>query len=169
MIFLCCSIILLTWSQWYIPYKNRKFWSRDYRCEPGFSLLFQKCKDIDECGQTIDWCGSLDCVNTVGSHFCQCRRGYEEIEVFNYEYQAVETACRDIDECQTRNTCPGMAECSNTEGTYTCQCKAGYEGDSCSDFDECSNGTATCGEKSHCLNTGGLILFEKTFSNRISR
>lgn len=25
---MCCLIIILSWSQWYFPYRNRKFWSR---------------------------------------------------------------------------------------------------------------------------------------------
>ena len=127
----------------------------DYRCKSGFSLLFQKCTDIDECGQTIDWCGDLSCINTIGSYSCQCRSGFETTEVFNFEYQRIETECRDIDECTKRNACPRNAVCRNTEGSYSCLCNDGYSGDFCSDIDECSAGTASCDGKSECLNTVG--------------
>ena len=97
----------------------------DYRCKSGFSLWFQECKDIDECGQTIDWCGYLNCVNTIGSYSCQCGTGLEKFKDFNLEYQKVETKCRDIDECQGVNEyqginiCPQNSVCENTEGTYS--------------------------------------------------
>ena len=128
---------------------------KDYRCESGFAPLFQECKDIDECGQTINWCGHLNCINTIGSYFCQCSSGMETNKVFNVEYQRVETKCSDIDECRKRNICPQKAVCNNTEGTYSCLCKDGYDGDLCTDVDECSSGIASCGEKAQCLNTKG--------------
>ena len=31
---LCCLIIFLSWSQWYFPNRNRKFWAKGFRIEP---------------------------------------------------------------------------------------------------------------------------------------
>ena len=30
---MCCLIIFLSWSQWYFPKKNRKFWAKGLRVE----------------------------------------------------------------------------------------------------------------------------------------
>ena len=125
----------------------------DYRCKKGFSLLLQKCTDIDECSQNIDWCGAMKCENTIGGYSCDCPKGSEAVEVFNFEYQAIETECRDIDECQNRNTCPESSVCQNNEGSFSCLCKVGYEGEQCSDTDECTTEEANCGDKSECFNT----------------
>ena len=91
---------------------------KEYRCKSGFSLWFQSCRDIDECASKINWCGDLNCKNTVGSYTCSCSSGLKETPVFNFEYQRIETQCRDIDECQRRNICPRDATCVNKHGNY---------------------------------------------------
>ena len=146
---MCCLIIFLCWCQWYFPYKNRKFWStgssvekplkwkfktktfnQDYECGKGFFFRLQKCTDINECDQNIDWCGEKVCENSIGGFSCHCPTGLEVYDTFNVKYQAIETKCRDVDECRRANSCPVNSVCRNTEGSYKCLCNDGFEGKS---------------------------------------
>ena len=146
---LCFVVVFLAWLQDYIPAKNRQFWSKERRCEMGFTLkkdrLQRYCQDIDECLNYRGLCkGNLHCTNTVGSYICGCRSGYE----------TVGTGCIDIDECVSVGQCPEKSLCVNTQGNYTCQCFDGYEGDFCNDIDECSMKRDNCDNNANCSNTG---------------
>ena len=91
-------------------------------------MWLQKCEDIDECSQDIDWCGHMECKNTVGGHSCECPSGFEAVKVFNIEYQSIVTECHDIDECDDKSLCPENSACRNVKGNYTCECNSGFEG-----------------------------------------
>ena len=101
---------------------------KDERCGKGYFLWLQKCTDIDECDQKINWCGNLACENSVGGFSCHCPEGSESYESFNVDYQKIETKCRDIDECLSNNTCPKTARCQNKVGGYNCLCNKGFQG-----------------------------------------
>ena len=76
------------------------------------------------------------CINTHGSFFCQCERGFRMNE---------HGKCDDIDECADArvNTCWSSDHCRNTPGSYKCYCPEGFTGNgrSCNDIDECASGT----------------------------
>ncbi|KAJ8280860.1 hypothetical protein GJAV_G00059950 [Gymnothorax javanicus] len=98
-------------------------------CRPGFSMLNDKCSDIDECRQTPTPCANGRCENTVGSYRCVCSTGYK--------LQA--NTCTDINECENPLQCPGQ-ECVNSLGSYRCvACRPGFSmlNGKCSDMDEC--------------------------------
>ena len=83
--------------------------------------------------------------------------------------------CADIDECtEETDDCSENADCSNTPGSFQCTCMTGYSGDGTmcngklqsiatllhrlvfpTDIDECTEGTANCGENADCNNTPG--------------
>ena len=100
-------------------------------CNEGFLVdENSQCQDIDECvfirqfvgrqmmrslGFSTATCtANSDCVNTVGSYFCQCLPGFEEISgPFGSTCESIEcnegfqvnltnNQCENIDECQLR-------------------------------------------------------------------
>lgn len=82
-----------------------------------FSTL-PTCEDIDECqpSRNLSRCSQI-CVNTPGSYYCKCDKGYR--------LQADNVTCQDINECQINNAdCEQI--CTNIEGSYECSCKEGY-------------------------------------------
>ena len=59
--------------------------------------------------------------------------------------------------------CHGHAKCINIKGaaeSYTCSCEDGYDGDgkTCTDIDECNDGSHKCPTFSDCDNTIGRFL-----------
>ena len=119
---MCIIIIFLSWFQVYIPAKHREFWSTDYRCNAGFPIWLNKCKDVDECASKIRYCGRLQCTNTIGTYLCGCRGGFKTMKSGDAD------VCVDIDECAAQNTCPDKAVCQNTDGSFNCLCDTGFEG-----------------------------------------
>ena len=86
-------------------------------CPIGYVQRYSgECVDEDEC----DYNNNCDysCVNTDGSFYCDCDKGYK-LEDNGY-------SCDDINECHESN---GGCEfgCRNTIGSYQCYCYHGYE------------------------------------------
>ena len=103
-----------------------------------------ECKDVDECSSVIDYCGRLQCTNTIGSYFCGCTEGFTQVL----------SECSDVNECKNPNSCPKNANCQNTQGSFACLCHEGFEGADCEDVNECDAGH-DCGENTDCINTEG--------------
>ena len=88
-------------------------------CLPGW--FGASCdEDIDECLVADGGCvdpryTSVQCVNTPGSHHCECRTGFVSENANN-------TRCADVDECAADN---GGCEdsCFNTPGEFYCRCE----------------------------------------------
>ncbi|KAH9524422.1 hypothetical protein Btru_054506 [Bulinus truncatus] len=85
-------------------------------CPTGFELQGDKCADINECVNN-ETC-SQRCVNTVGSYYCDCFRGYRKNSPKAKE-------CEDVNECE-ENTDDCSQVCENSPGYYSCQCFSGY-------------------------------------------
>jgi len=93
--------------------------------------------DVDECQTKENKCQYL-CVNTIGSHTCECPKGFVKHR----------NTCVDRDECaESFNICGPRGICVNDAGSFHCECKRGYrlndEGTGCEDVDEC--GLGRCG------------------------
>lgn len=96
-----------------------------------------RCVDINECeqkGQKTSLCpANAQCINTIGSYFCECKPGFQK----SFENERI---CLDVDEC---NEIPGLCQqkCVNFFGGYRCTCNNGYElgpdNRTCNDIDEC--------------------------------
>ena len=102
--------------------------TRDFRkttlykceCDNGFEKnSHNKCEDVNECDKKhfkFKVCDSQNCVNTIGSFYCEpinCPAGLEA----DYEKN-----CVDIDECEEDSTVCAVGEvCENTVGSYICR------------------------------------------------
>ncbi|XP_063446928.1 sushi, von Willebrand factor type A, EGF and pentraxin domain-containing protein 1-like [Mytilus trossulus] len=80
------------------------------------------CLDVDECNGTIvspSPCPDTeDCHNTIGSHMCTCKDGYERIG---------NAACSNINECSSNNGIgPCHQRCTDSSPGYTCGCNDGF-------------------------------------------
>ncbi|XP_072124103.1 uncharacterized protein [Mobula birostris] len=112
-------------------------------------FTFNIHSDVDECLQDNGGCSQL-CVNTVGSHHCDCHPGYTL-------RPGSRTMCTDVDEClQDNGGCSQL--CVNTVGSYHCDCHPGYtlrpgSRTSCADVDECLQDNGGCSQL--CVNTVG--------------
>ncbi len=99
------------------------------------------CVDKDECAEFNDNCGDLEyCVNTPGSHRCECNEGFERVEVDG------DSECVDIDECADA-PCDASAECANTPGGYACVCPDG----------QALNRAGVCTGVDACADTGAVV------------
>ncbi|XP_064481557.1 sushi, von Willebrand factor type A, EGF and pentraxin domain-containing protein 1-like isoform X2 [Ornithodoros turicata] len=118
-------------------------------CEDGFEHdAHGRCVDVNEC-RTGELRCSQHCVNTQGSVYCTCDRGYA--------LAADGMTCVDIDEC-AKLPYPCDQGCVNTMGSYVCTCWTGFElssadGHSCTDIDECVNNNGGC--ERDCVNIPG--------------
>ncbi|XP_028390644.1 uncharacterized protein LOC114515560 [Dendronephthya gigantea] len=75
-------------------------------------------------------------------------------ELSTLEKNISHSACNDIYEC---HHCDIHASCHNTKGLFRCFCNIGYTGDglTCTDVNECENGTNNCNSNASCSNTIG--------------
>uniref|UniRef100_A0A2C9K971 Uncharacterized protein n=1 Tax=Biomphalaria glabrata TaxID=6526 RepID=A0A2C9K971_BIOGL len=101
----------------------------------------------NEC-QTGELRCSLQCVNTIGSAYCSCPKGYET--------DSTGLQCIDVNECETAaHNCSQL--CENTNGSFVCQCLPGFLLDkdrmTCTDIDECQTNATWCPHV--CVNTEG--------------
>ena len=92
--------------------------------------------DVNECLTDNGGCEHV-CNNTLGSHICSCRDGYqllgsscigESIKTFGSLWNfSLYLLCHiDVIECDSNNG--GCADvCENNNGSFTCSCSAGYE------------------------------------------
>ncbi|XP_067328882.1 uncharacterized protein [Anolis sagrei] len=92
-------------------------------CNPGFEGNGVHCVDVDECaeGMSVNCLPEAECVNTYGSFFCRCPKGFEGDG---------RISCIDIDECtRGSHACNQDAMCLNTLSSYYCVCQSGFVGD----------------------------------------
>lgn len=90
-----------------------------YKCScediPGTRLAQDghTCEDIDECKEQTAGC-SHECINTVGSAFCLCPKGF----MLGMDWKT----CHDVDECAMEEMQETRCEhrCENTIGSYVC-------------------------------------------------
>lgn len=81
-------------------------------CKRGFTGNGVNCSDIDECQIGGHWCSkNAHCINTLGSHRCQCHQGFKDKIV-----PAAGKLCEDIDECNESLPCGQHSQCQNNEG-----------------------------------------------------
>ena len=89
------------------------------------------------------------CSYSVGGFSCSCNAGFVGDGV----------TCTDLRECAGQgigNNCHADATCTNTGGGFTCACNNGFSGDgvtSCSDDDECADGTHNRAAGATCSNS----------------
>lgn len=91
--------------------------------------------DIDECIEGLRICGEPNtiCVNTVGSSYCGCEKGYQRVRgICQGTYMLVFVSLYymhgvvDVDECELPNRyCDHY--CNNTDGSHTCSCMEGFD------------------------------------------
>ncbi|PFX16346.1 Fibroblast growth factor receptor 1 [Stylophora pistillata] len=103
----------------------KKIGSRlECKCKKGFKGNGIHCIDINECNTGAASClPHSDCINTPGSHYCKCHRGFTE------EFPGPIALCKDVDECLRQKRCHFNATCYNSPGSYTCKCRPGFVGD----------------------------------------
>ncbi|XP_051897958.1 adhesion G protein-coupled receptor E2-like isoform X2 [Pristis pectinata] len=114
-----------------IYFSHLKVQALAYPCQPGFYLQQNgSCVDDDECEggeSTVEaLCGTNTvCRNTIGSFFCNCKKGYMNLN--NDSNFTTRTNCRDIDECENDpNICGSNATCINNLGSFKCTCNDGF-------------------------------------------
>ncbi|XP_053532098.1 adhesion G protein-coupled receptor E5 isoform X2 [Ictalurus punctatus] len=129
-------------------------------CDIGYQVLQGTCVDENEC-EYENTCGEHSvCLNTNGSYYCQCTKGFTSGTT---NFTATTGQCRDINECTENSTspCPENAVCVNTIGSYQCTCLPGFQDKkvgstyTCADVDECDSKEHVCGEDGTCSNTEG--------------
>ncbi|CAH1775918.1 unnamed protein product [Owenia fusiformis] len=132
-------------------------------CKDGFQGDPEtECTDIDECDPSSDGGGDnccagpgSGCTNTPSSYECTCMVG-EPID--GCTCPGPPSECDSAGGAEGGNTCDGNADCEVTVDGHTCKCQPGYTGDgqTCTDIDECQEGTSQCDDdSSECVNTEG--------------
>ncbi|XP_016113869.1 growth arrest-specific protein 6 [Sinocyclocheilus grahami] len=84
----------------------------EFQCHCFMGWSGVRCeKDVDECVETPDVCGSAHCSNLNGIYDCLCEEGFV--------YDNITKSCVDVDECES-DVCE--EECVNTAGSFRCYC-----------------------------------------------
>ncbi|XP_030844888.1 fibrillin-1 isoform X5 [Strongylocentrotus purpuratus] len=118
-------------------------------CFSGFILMNDNktCMVTESCDLE---CGSGVCINSTDGEICVC-------DQTGYEFNSTINNCTDVNECLGENRCE--MDCDNIPGGYVCSCVTGFlldvNGRSCSDRDECLDGTQDCDTNAACSNTEG--------------
>ncbi len=123
-------------------------------CSTGFDCVNNTCTDINECATNNGGCAQVCTNSPAGSFTCSCNAGYT--------LNADGHSCDNIDECVNnyggcRTGGDANATCSDTTPGYTCNCSSGFtfSGGTCTDINECTNGTHNCNANAACANTAG--------------
>ena len=99
------------------------------------SLIVFVDADVDECGEGSHDCSQI-CVNTPGSYYCNCQRGFQLVNDTHCEgicvFVCVTTCIRltraDVDECEVLSPNGFCSQvCVDTEGSFHCDCMEGYQ------------------------------------------
>ncbi|XP_028416182.1 uncharacterized protein LOC114539806 [Dendronephthya gigantea] len=122
-------------------------------CKIGFKIDPDnptECEAQTECSSGHG-CNQICYIDVLqpGVQKCACRAGFS--------LGGDPQTCNDINECVTTETNLCDQLCFNTEGSYTCSCIPGYRkaGQSCTDIDECFEGTFNCTGFEECENLPG--------------
>lgn len=115
------------------------------KCDVGFRRTMDdtECADIDECKERTHDCRlNQMCMNTYGSFYCVCPRGYSA--------KTAQAPCQDVNECeQFQGICE--FQCVNTIGSYECRCPAGgilnADQRTCSGVDGCALENLMCEQR----------------------
>ncbi|XP_049601406.1 adhesion G protein-coupled receptor E5 isoform X2 [Syngnathus scovelli] len=101
------------------------------------------CRDINECWENKDICGSRPCINTDPMYHCGCNQGF---------VPNVNSGCDDVNECLEENICGPNAMCINTVGSHNCVCKAGFATKSGEVPQDPCEAVCSVDETNHCGN-----------------
>ncbi|PAA47595.1 hypothetical protein BOX15_Mlig002622g2, partial [Macrostomum lignano] len=130
----------------------------DCECKPGFHKEGNLCVDNDECDPASPYfrpgvCGDplmAKCANSPGGFNCLCTA------------LAIKSGirCIPLDVCKRGGAeagCSPHANCEYLSPGHRCVCKPGFVGDgkTCTDIDECTDGTDACYGGATCRNTVG--------------
>ncbi|XP_048587507.1 hemicentin-1 isoform X2 [Nematostella vectensis] len=119
-----------------------------YKCLDSCSLGFKRtlegaCVDVNECVEGGHDCKFTHfCMNTHGSFYCTCPRGFKS--------KTPGGPCQDVNECVDF---PGLCQykCQNTRGSFKCLCPPGgylkADGLSCGGIDGCVLNNLKCDQR----------------------
>uniref|UniRef100_A0A8B9JHN2 Latent-transforming growth factor beta-binding protein 4 n=1 Tax=Astyanax mexicanus TaxID=7994 RepID=A0A8B9JHN2_ASTMX len=111
--------------------------------------------NVDECQELTGLCDGVgQCVNNMGSYYCNCPPGYRQVNG---------TSCQDVDECvEEAHLQLHDGKCVNTEGSFLFICEPGYmltqDPPGCEDVDECALNRSVCRGHGVCQNTVGSFM-----------
>ena len=134
-----------------VQMEKRQECSHIHECQEGYICQDNECVKLF-CGEN----GTLE-MSASGVSTCQCRSGFK-LNSF--------TVCVDIDECAEHEDLCIEGKCINTVPGYTCECEAGFKtfDGSCTDIDECSDGSHSCQLDEDCFNEPGTYRCESAQS-----